>query len=481
MDAARSRRLLGPLAGFAALVLTACGGGDRAPQVATEIEHFLAAAPSSPVPTDIWEDVQRFYTARMYAPRWVGDDDEEQAAAALRVVQRAPAHGLAAASYDDADLPRLLASKQSIDETLGGDVARIARLDVRITTALLTLGRDVAVGRTSPASIDRRWKAARTPPDLVATLASAADAKGLDGWLDTVRPVHPEYAALQAALAALHAELGNGADTGDERVQRLALNLERWRWLPDDLGARHILVNIPAFQMAVREKGQPVLEMKVVVGKPDRVTPVFSGQMETIVFSPYWNVPDSIAEGETAPAAARDPRFLSRNNMEILRRGEDGVSVVDPASVDWDDPDALKALAFRQKPGPGNALGHVKFLFPNSYDVYLHDTPADALFAREGRAFSHGCVRLEKPDALAAYLLRGDPQWDDARIQAAMHLGEERHVAMKEKLPVHIVYFTAWPDGAGGVRTFPDVYEYDAKQSGSPAARGRVKVPSSAE
>ena len=137
---------------------------------------------------------------------------KNQAAAALRLVQRAPGHGLTVASYDDADLPRLLASKQSIEETLGADVAQIARLDVRITTSLLTLGRDVAVGRTSPASIDRRWKAARTPPDLVATLVSAADAKGLDGWLDTVRPVHPEYAALQAALAALHAQLGDGAD-----------------------------------------------------------------------------------------------------------------------------------------------------------------------------------------------------------------------------------------------------------------------------
>ena len=421
--------------------------------------------------------MQRFYAERMHAPRWVGDGDEEQAAAALRVVQRAPAHGLTAASYDDADLPRLLASKQSIEETLGGDVAQIARLDVRITTTLLTLGRDVAVGRTSPASIDRRWKAARTPPDLVATLAERRRCEGSrrmarhgsSGASGVRGACKPRWQRSTRSWATAPAPATN-ACTGWRSTSNAGAGC------PTISGARHILVNIPAFQMAVRENGQPVLEMNVVVGKPDRVTPVFSGQMETIVFSPYWNVPDSIAEGETAPAAARDPRFLSRNNMEILRRGEDGVSVVDPASVDWDDPDAIKALAFRQKPGPGNALGHVKFLFPNSYDVYLHDTPADALFARTGRAFSHGCVRLEKPDALAAYLLRDDPDWDEARIQAAMHQGEERHVAMKEKLPVHIVYFTAWPDGAGGVQTFPDVYGYDAKQSGSPAARGRVKA-----
>jgi murein L,D-transpeptidase YcbB/YkuD len=139
--------------------------------------------------------------------------------------------------------------------------------------------------------------------------------------------------------------------------------------------------------------------------------------------------------------------------------------VVDPRSVDWEDPDAIKALAFRQRPGAHNALGHVKFLFPNPYDVYLHDTPADALFARQGRAFSHGCIRLEKPEALASYLLGGSPEWDARRIETAMHRGEEQHVALKEKLPVHVVYFTAWPDGQGGVQMWPDVYGYDAKQA----------------
>ena len=129
--------------------------------------------------------------------------------------------------------------------------------------------------------------------------------------------------------------------------------------------------------------------------------------MTTTVFSPYWNVPESIVEGETAPAAARDPGFLQRNNMEILRVTKSGATPVDPSTVDWDDPEELKALAFRQKPGAKNALGHVKFLFPNPYDVYLHDTPADALFARQGRAFSHGCVRVEQPEALARWVLEG--------------------------------------------------------------------------
>jgi L,D-transpeptidase YcbB len=291
--------------------------------------------------------------------------------------------------------------------------------------------------------------------------------------------VHPEYAALQKVLAGAHLQ-GQGQRDGqaasaqnDGRMQ-IALNMERWRWMPDELGAHHILVNIPAFHMAVRENGRAVLDMKVVVGKAGHETPIFSGDMSTIVFSPYWNVPDSIAEGETAPAAARDPDYLARNNIEILRVSKSGTTAVDPRKVDWDDADAIKALAFRQKPGASNALGHVKFLFPNKYNVYLHDTPADALFERRGRALSHGCVRLEQPEKLAEYVLRNRPEWDEPRIQAAMNAGEEKQVALKDKIPVHIVYFTAWPTDSGGVDTWPDVYGYDAKQAKASSTSGRM-------
>ena len=461
------RRTYGLCACFAMILALAACSKNVTGQVTSAIQQTVAAAPAG-VNRDVWDDVQRFYVARSYAPAWTAD--EEQAAAALRVLRQSHEHGLPTEAYVSADLPGLLApEKKSIAETLNHDPGKLAQLDVRVTSALLALGRDVAIGRVGPASIDKRWKVRRMAPDLAGLLAQAAAAGPLDGWLDRVRPVHPEYAALQKTLATLRPQAGSegyGGQAGDgEAARRIALNLERWRWMPDDLGATHILVNVPAFYMAVREQGRPVLEMKVVVGKPDRRTPLFSASMETIVFSPYWNVPDSIAEGETAPAAARDPRFLSRNHIEILRRGSDGTSVVDPASVDWDDQDAVKALAFRQTPGAHNALGHVKLLFPNPYDVYLHDTPADALFARQGRAFSHGCIRLEKPEELASYLLRNRPEWDTARIEKAMYQGDEQHVAMKEKLPVHIVYFTVWPDGKGGVQVWPDVYGLDAKQT----------------
>jgi murein L,D-transpeptidase YcbB/YkuD len=385
------------------------------------------------------------------------EDQAMHADAAVRVLGRAREHGLDPVDYDEQDLAKLLTLRASEDAPEKGSDERaqwLAESDVRITSALLSLGRDVALGRTKPERIDRRWKAHRQAPDFVATLTSAA-AGDVSTWLDTIRPQHPQYAALQKALT-------DPAMAGHEG--QLALNLERWRWMPNDLGARHLIVNIPSFHLDARENGQAVLEMKVVVGKPENKTPIFSDLMTTTVFSPYWNVPDSIVEGETAPSAARDPGFLKRNNIEILRLTKSGATAVDPSTVNWDDPEELKALAFRQKPGAKNALGHVKFLFPNPYDVYLHDTPADALFARPGRAFSHGCVRVEQPEALAKWVLKGSPEWTDEKILEAMNAGEEQHVKLKQAIPVHIVYFTAWADDAGTVRLDPDVYGYDAIQ-----------------
>jgi len=246
----------------------------------------------------------------------------------------------------------------------------------------------------------------------------------------------------------------------DTRIRQVALNLQRWRWMPDDLGDRHFMVNIPYYHLMAREQGKPVMDIRVVVGKVGNNTPIFSDEMETVVFSPYWNIPDSIAQGETLPAIARDPNYLAKQNIEIMRvSGGERVTATD---VEWDNPEALKGYAFRQRPGAGNALGHVKFLFPNSHNVYLHDTPADNLFGKPTRAFSHGCVRVEEPEQLAKYVLREYPEWDEASIGSAMHAGVEKHVKLKEKVPVHIVYFTAWVDENGGLHFQPDIYGYDS-------------------
>jgi murein L,D-transpeptidase YcbB/YkuD len=444
---------------FIPLILCAgCGKADDPDTVALTIHQLLDGKAPDHVSAEAWKDTHEFYKRRQDAPAWMMDDQRTNADAAVETLGRAREHGLDPANYDQQEIARLRSLVMSEDAPEKGSEQRtdvLADGDVRITAALLTLGRDVAVGRNKPERLDPRWKMQRKIPDLVGTLAAAAD-NGYHGWLDPLVPKHAQYVALQRALAD---------PAMAEHAAQIALNLERWRWMPDELGERYIIVNIPSFQLEAHQGERTVLPMKVVVGTPDNKTPVFSDMMTTTVFSPYWNVPDSIVEGETAPAAARDPGFLQRNNIEILRITKTGATPVDPSTVKWDDPEELKALAFRQKPGATNALGHVKFLFPNAYNVYLHDTPADALFARPGRAFSHGCVRVEKPEDLAKWLLLDAPEWTNEKIVEAMHAGEEQHVKLKQELPVHIVYFTAWADDTGVVRLYPDVYGYDAAQA----------------
>jgi murein L,D-transpeptidase YcbB/YkuD len=189
--------------------------------------------------------------------------------------------------------------------------------------------------------------------------------------------------------------------------------------------------------------------------------------MEHVVFSPYWNVPESIALEETAPAVARDPSFLDRNNMEVI---DDRGRVVPAHAIAWGNEEALRGYRFRQRPGASNALGFVKFLFPNRHAVYLHDTPSDALFQRIGRAFSHGCIRVEEPETLAKYVLRDQPEWTAEAIHAAMRAGRERQVTLSEPIPVHIIYMTAWTDERDGLHFSGDVYGYDLKQSSKSAA-----------
>lgn len=244
----------------------------------------------------------------------------------------------------------------------------------------------------------------------------------------------------------------------EARIRQIELNMERWRWLPRDLGDPHILVNIPEMRLDVAEHGTTAVSMRVVVGKPDTQTPIFNDRMSYLVFAPVWNIPDDIAEKETLPAVLSDPGFLSRMNMEVLDAS--GHSV-EPGNIDLTAPEKYR---FRQRPGGTNALGLVKFMFPNQFNVYLHDTPIDSLFASASRSFSHGCVRLEQPEKLAEYVLRDQPEWTPDRIVEAMHAGEERVVKLKKAIPVYLGYWTARVTPDKQVQFWKDVYGIDANQ-----------------
>lgn len=248
-----------------------------------------------------------------------------------------------------------------------------------------------------------------------------------------------------------------------DRIRQIQVNLERWRWMPASLGERYILVNVPEFRLDVIEAGKTAMTMRVVVGKDQSRTPAFSDKMTYLELNPAWNLPDSIATQEVLPKLAGNPGYLASHNMEVVQGwGEDEV-VVDASLVDFatiGKPGAQYRL--RQRPGPDNPLGQVKFMFPNQFNVYLHDTPADHLFNRAERDFSHGCIRLEKPLELADHLLREDPKWAPQALRAALAKGERTSISLPRPLPVHILYWTAWVEKDGTVQFRKDIYGHDA-------------------
>lgn len=229
-----------------------------------------------------------------------------------------------------------------------------------------------------------------------------------------------------------------------KRIQQILINMERIRWMPDQPDKDYLLVNIPEFRLHAYENGKLAFQMDVVVGSAAHHTVVFQNVVSQVVFSPYWNVPPGIMKNEILPAIARDPNYLARNRME------------------W------HGTSVRQKPGPGNSLGRAKFLFPNSYNIYLHDTPAKRLFKETRRAFSHGCIRVSDAKKLAEFLLRKDSTWTAEKIEAAMESGKEKVVRLKKEEQVQVVigYFTAWVDKDGKLNFRNDVYGHDQKMIG---------------
>lgn len=227
-----------------------------------------------------------------------------------------------------------------------------------------------------------------------------------------------------------------------DRLRTILLNMDRMRWLPQKPTGNLIIVNIPEFMLHVYDGNKQLFDMVVVVGKEGNNTMMFNGDLNQVVFSPYWNVPQSIIKNEIEPAIARNPNYLENKNMERTSYG------------------------IRQRPGPGNALGKVKFIFPNSFNMYFHDTPSKSLFERDKRAFSHGCIRLSEPQKMAEWLLRNDPAWTTDKIVQAMNAGQERAVRLKDPVPVFILYYTAWVDTNGELNFREDVYGHDKKVMG---------------
>ncbi|SLN59053.1 L,D-transpeptidase family protein [Oceanibacterium hippocampi] len=240
------------------------------------------------------------------------------------------------------------------------------------------------------------------------------------------------------------------------RINQIQINLERLRWMSDERGERHIIVNLADFTLQIVDRGLPVFESRVVVGAPFHRTPVFSDRMRYLEINPYWNVPTSIARKELLPKFRRSPAEIDKAGYEFVHSDR----VVPAATVD------LAARPFpyliRQRPGDQNALGRVKFMFPNKFNIYLHDTPSKSLFAKTERTFSHGCIRVARPIDLAVALLADSGDWSEAKVRAAIERGDRQVVNLRVPVPVHIVYLTAWVDDVGLVQFRNDVYGRDA-------------------
>jgi murein L,D-transpeptidase YcbB/YkuD len=249
----------------------------------------------------------------------------------------------------------------------------------------------------------------------------------------------------------------------ERRIRQIVLNMERLRWLPEDIERRYILVNIANFELEVLEADRVIMNMAIVVGKQNQRTSVFSGKMTYIELNPYWNIPQSIAVKEILPKVKKDPAYLAQKRIKVIEYWRRQEREVNPDKVNWSrlNQDNLK-YSFRQDFGPGNALGRVKFMFPNKFDIYLHDTPERHLFKRTQRTFSHGCIRIAKPIDLAEYLLKDDLKWDRRKILAEIGKGKRQVLKLQEPIDVHILYLTAWVDHQGEVQFRPDIYQGDA-------------------
>ena len=436
--------------------------------LAAALDVWVKATPAGPAAADrrrLRAALADAYTAHGYEPFWRSADGwREAATAALQRLRGAGEDGL-----DLRDLALPAPEKNAPD----------AEDELALSEAVGTYALQAGGARIDPQRLSRLIGARPTPPEPASVIATVAAAGAQAGEvLQQFNPPHYGYQALRAKLAELRAEHAKTEPASDQRLaeavegasqndaepplgrvgRRRAVtlakastsrieaevlaNMERWRWLPRDLGDEHVEVNIPDFELAVVRDGQVAHRARIIVGKEQTPTPVFSNAVQFIIVNPYWNVPPSIINKEMLPKAGGDVSAIEQHGFKVsYRHGK---------------------LIVRQPPGERNALGRIKFMFPNDFAVYLHDTPSRGLFSASHRAFSHGCMRVEAPFALAEAVLGPGSGWSEQRVRRLIG-GSERYINLSKPLPIHIEYFTAYVDEAGRLVQRPDLYGYSAR------------------
>jgi len=411
--------------------------------------------------------LETFYGARSEPPIWItGMGFSARAQALIAEIQKAGDWGLAPEAFDlppVSDLPATT-EDQAIDE-------------IKLTLAALKYARFARGGRLSPARISNLFDQKPNLADPKAVLTELAASASPGAYLTSLHPKQEQFGGLrQALIKAVAASKAKGRKPGsDGAIQRLIVNMERWRWMPADLGSYYVWNNVPAFSTRVMKDGESIYVEKVIVGQVKYATPIFSADMRSIVFNPDWTVPETIKLEDLQPRLRQtrggvpDVSVLRDNKLTVSYRGRP----VDAETVDWERAN-IRSYTFTQAPGPDNVLGSLKFNFPNRHAVYMHDTVQPALFNQTVRTLSHGCIRVHQPQRLALLLLAEDKGWTEQQVKDQLARGHNSGVILNRAVPVHLTYFTVAFDGIGKLRTYDDVYGLDKKMAA--ALFGKAEV-----
>ena len=393
------------------------------------------------------------YKARGDRPIWMTVKGATPEALKLAAeIAKAGDWGLDASQFD---VPRLTAASPEAPDL---SAEALADAEVRLSLATLKYARHARGGRFEPTDLtpflDRKSPLLE-PASVLEQIATAADP---DDYLRRLHPQHTQFELLRQRYLAVRGE--PAPRKGPSEAERTLANMEQWRWMPADLGRFHVWVNLPEQLLRVVRDGRVIHTERIVIGKPNAQTPVFSHEMKHLIFYPFWGVPDSIKTNELLPGLQRGRAILARQNLKLQLNGRD----VDPSRYDWSRTD-IRRFHVYQPPGRGNALGIVKFMFPNKHAVYMHDTPSKSLFKASVRAFSHGCMRVQDPIRFAELILAEDRGMSPEQVRALARPGapENNQVNLSRHIPVHMVYFTERVDEAGKVASFKDIYGHEKR------------------
>ena len=401
--------------------------------------------------------LEAFYAEHSGPPVWItGMGFSAKAQTAINEIAKADDWGLSAAAFElppSGDLPAT-ADAQAVAE-------------IKLQLAVLKYARFARGGRVDPSSLSELidQDPPLLEPKLVLTETAASPAP--DTYLQSLHPKHQQFQRLRQALLKAR---GVGDDDAakkprnEQEIQRLLINMERWRWMPADLGTVYVQDNVPEFMLYVVKDGKTIHSDKIVVGQLSYATPIFSADMQSIVFNPEWTVPPTIVRENLLPNLRSGGWFggstsiLREHGLQVKYNGR----VVDPDSINWSSVN-MANIAFTQAPGPTNVLGKLKFVYPNKHTVYMHDTIKQNLFNQTVRAIGHNCIRMEKPRLLAETLLAEDKGWDSKKVQELLSKGVDEAVTLDHRISVHTTYFTAVVDDQGKVTSFADIYALDRK------------------